>query len=338
MDSLTQIVLGAAVGEAVLGRKVGNKAMLYGAVAGTIPDLDTFAGYFTDVVTAIEIHRGFTHSILFAVLFAPLFGMLISRWERAASWKEWSWLMFWGLFTHPLLDSFTTWGTQLFWPLDLKLAFKTIFVIDPLYTLPLLIFLILAMRRKKDDPRRARYNRLGLVISSAYLLFALGIKAYTFTIFKNSLDQQGIFYSEIETKPSPFNTILWTANVRTEQDFLIGSYSLLDSEKLVRFKAFPKNHDYLGQLKDVPKLQRLIEISNGWYVITEKNGELYFNDLRFGQQNPYQENSPFTFSYRLEMFNGELKVEEVEKRPENAKQILQDLWHRILGRPSAPPG
>ena len=78
MDSLTQIVLGAAVGEAVLGRKVGNKAMLYGAIAGTIPDLDTFASHFTDVVTATEIHRGFSHSIVFSILAAPLLGMLIS--------------------------------------------------------------------------------------------------------------------------------------------------------------------------------------------------------------------------------------------------------------------
>src|SRR5690606_7689567 len=119
-----------------LGKKVGNKAMLYGAIAGTIPDLDTFAGYFVDLVTATEIHRGFTHSIVFAVLSAPVFGWLIHRMERRAdaSWKDWSWLMFWGLLTHPLLDSFTTWGTQLFWPLDVRLDFKTIAVIDPLYT------------------------------------------------------------------------------------------------------------------------------------------------------------------------------------------------------------
>ena len=77
MDSLTQIVLGAAVGEAVLGKKVGNKAMLYGAIAGTIPDLDTFASAFTDTITAIEIHRGFTHSIVFSILFAPIFGWLL---------------------------------------------------------------------------------------------------------------------------------------------------------------------------------------------------------------------------------------------------------------------
>ncbi len=149
MDSLTQIVLGAAVGEAVLGKKVGNKAMLYGAIAGTIPDFDTFASHFTDTVTALEIHRGFTHSIVFSLVFAPVFGWLVSRWEKTASWKNWSWLFFWGFLTHPLLDAHTTWGTQLFWPLDLRLAYKNIFVIDPLYTLPFLIFLILAMRLPK---------------------------------------------------------------------------------------------------------------------------------------------------------------------------------------------
>ncbi|HET8754112.1 MAG TPA: metal-dependent hydrolase, partial [Salinimicrobium sp.] len=178
MDSLTQIVLGAAVGEAVLGKKAGNKAMLYGAIAGTIPDLDTFAGYFVDPVTAIEIHRSFTHSIVFALAFAPIFGWLISKIEKKAGlgWKEWSWLMFWGLFTHPILDSFTTWGTQLLWPLKTELAFKSIFVIDPLYTLPFLTFLILAMRQKRTSPKRRKYNRLGLIVSSCYLLLSVGLK------------------------------------------------------------------------------------------------------------------------------------------------------------------
>ena len=113
MDSLTQIVLGASVGEVVLGKKVGNKAMLYGAIAGTIPDLDVLSRYFVDTVTYTEWHRGFSHSILFSLLFAPIFGWLISKIEKnsGVSWQEWSKLMFWGLFTHPILDSFTTWGS-----------------------------------------------------------------------------------------------------------------------------------------------------------------------------------------------------------------------------------
>src|SRR5690606_10728227 len=130
MDSLTQIVLGAAVGEAVLGRKAGNKAMFYGAIAGTIPDLDIIATLFTDTVTATELHRGFSHSMVFSILMAPIFGWFISNMEKKSQihWKEWSWLMFWGVFTHPILDSFTTGGTQLFWPLEIRLAVKNIFV------------------------------------------------------------------------------------------------------------------------------------------------------------------------------------------------------------------
>ena len=146
MDSLTQIVLGAAVGEAVLGKKVGNKAMLFGAIAGTIPDLDVLTRFLSnDALTAIEWHRGFSHSIVFSMIFAPIFGWLVYKIvpKKEATWKEWSWLMFWGLFTHPILDSFTTWGTQLFWPFETRLAFQNIFVIDPLYTLPFLFFLIL---------------------------------------------------------------------------------------------------------------------------------------------------------------------------------------------------
>ena len=123
MDSLTQIVLGASIGEAVLGRKVGNKALLYGAIAGTIPDLDVFASYFTDTVTALSVHRGFTHSILFSILFAPIFGWMLSRFESHKSFKDWSWLFFWAFITHPILDSYTTWGTQLFWPFESRLAF-----------------------------------------------------------------------------------------------------------------------------------------------------------------------------------------------------------------------
>lgn len=79
MDSLTQIVLGASVGEVVLGRKIGNRAPIYGAIAGTIPDLDVITGYFLDTVTAIEVHCGFSHSIVFSVLVAPCFSPYKTR-------------------------------------------------------------------------------------------------------------------------------------------------------------------------------------------------------------------------------------------------------------------
>ncbi|WP_424495167.1 metal-dependent hydrolase [Salinimicrobium sp. GXAS 041] len=332
MDSLTQIVLGAAVGEAILGKKVDNKAILYGALAGTIPDLDTFAGYLTDPVTAIEWHRGFSHSIVFSILAAPLFGYLISKIEHksSATWKDWTKLMFWGLLTHPILDAFTTWGTQLFWPLDIRLAFKSIFVIDPLYTLPFLIFLIMAMRQKRGSLKRKRYNNLGLIISTTYLLSSLVLKSMAYLQFEESLEQQGIFYERMETRPSPLNTILWNANVETEDAFLTADYSFFD-EDMIRFHVFPKNHAYLGSLRKHETIQQLIDITNGWYTISSQDGQLIFNDLRFGQLNPSNPNSDFTFSYKLIEENGELKVEETEKDRSEAKKILIDLWERIKG-------
>ena len=330
MDSLTQIVLGAAVGEAVLGKKVGNKAMLYGAIAGTIPDFDTFASHFTDTVTALEIHRGFTHSIVFSVVFAPIFGWLVSRWEKTASWKNWSWLFFWGFLTHPLLDAHTTWGTQLFWPLDLRLAYKNIFVIDPLYTLPFLVFVILAMRKKRTSPKRRKLNNLGLIISSAYMLLTLILKGITYQKFTDALQQQNILYSEIETKPSPFNTILWTANVDTKDAYLIGHYSFFDAQP-IQFTAYPKNHEWIEDLKEEENLQRLIKITKGWYTITKENEKLYLNDLRFGLLGFSPSAKNFTFSFQLDKKNGKVIITEKEKDTRDAKKLLGELWERILG-------
>ncbi|TBW30429.1 metal-dependent hydrolase [Gramella sp. KN1008] len=333
MDSLSQIVLGAAVGEVVLGKKAGNKAMLYGAIAGTIPDLDTFVGNFFDTITAIEMHRGFSHSIVFCVLFAPVFGWLISKIEsnKEITWKNWSWLMFWGLFTHPLLDAHTTWGTQLFWPFDIRLAYKNIFVIDPLYTIPFVIFLVLAMRKKKDDPKRRKYNRLGIIVSCIYLLIITpALKLYTYQKFENALEEQQIDYLRMDTRPTPLNAVLWSANIETRDAFLIGDYSIFDTEP-ISFYRVPKNYTLAGEWRDNENLHRLIQISKGWYTLSKEEQELYFNDLRFGKMDVTNPEAPFVFSYKLSEEHGELVATETEKELEDAEKLLPKLWERMLG-------
>jgi inner membrane protein len=332
MDSLTQIVLGAAVGEVVLGKRVGNKAMIYGATAGTIPDLDVVARYFTDTVTATELHRGISHSIFFAILMAPLFGWLVWKLHRKdnATWKNWSWLFFWGLFTHPILDAFTTWGTQLFWPFDLRLAFQNIFVIDPLYTLPFLCFLILAAFQNRTSAKRKRYNRLGLLISTSYLAFTLILKTIAYRAFVISLDAQGIVYRDIAIRPSPMNTVLWTANVDTKDAYLIGNYSFFDTKE-ISFQSYAKNHAYLGDLKGEEKIKRLIKIAEGWYIISKKEDQLYFNDLRFGLMSLDPKETNWAFSYLLQKQNGNIRVTESPKFRGDAKRLLSMLWDRMWG-------
>jgi inner membrane protein len=332
MDSLTQIVLGAAVGEAVLGKKVGNKAMLYGAIAGTIPDLDIIARFFVDTVTATEWHRGFSHSIFFSVLFAPVFGWLIWKLnpKSNATWKDWSRLMFWGLFTHPILDAFTTWGTQLFWPFRTRLAFQNIFVIDPLYTLPFLFFLILTLFQKRTSFKRRKYNRLGLMVSSAYLLLTLILKGFAYKQFVNNLEAQGIGYVAMDIRPAPFSTILWTANIDISGAYLIGNYSFFDS-KPVQFTLYPQNRELLGDLETNDKVVRLIDIAEGWFTVTKENQKLIFNDLRFGLLSLKTDEKRFAFTYELTKTPNGLKVLETPKTPSDAEGLLGSLWKRMLG-------
>lgn len=332
MDSLTQIVLGAAVGEAVLGKKVGNKAMLYGAIAGTIPDLDTIWGKFLDPLTAIEIHRGISHSIVFSIVMAPILGWLVAQLHKKAQagWKDWSWLFFWGLVTHPLLDAHTTWGTQLFWPLDLRLAYQNIFVIDPLYTLPFLIFLILAIRLPKASKKRRKWNNLGLIVSSVYMVLTLVLKGISYQKFTEALDREKIEYLQIDTRPAAFNTILWHANIDVGDAYLLGDYSFFDSQP-ISFKYVPKDRQLLGDFRNSETIERLDKISNGWYAIEKRDGDLYYNDLRFGVYDLDAKDLRFVFSYQLIPAGDDLKIQEAERDPEAMKQVLKSLWSRIWG-------
>ncbi len=332
MDSLTQVVLGAAVGEAVLGKKVGNRAMLWGAIAGTIPDLDVVARFLTDTITATEMHRGFSHSIIFSVLMAPLLGWLVHQIKKRddIGWQGWSKLFFWGLFTHPLLDAFTTWGTQLFWPFDVRLAFNNIFVIDPLYTVPFLICLMIAAFKKRGSLSRKRINNLGIYLSTGYLVLTLLLKWGAHTKITDSLKEQNIVYSNVSTRPAPMNTILWNANVDTGDQYLIGDYSFFDS-KPVTFTAYPKKREASQELAATDAVQRLIRISEGWYILEQENGTWIYNDLRFGLISIDPENPQFVFRYILEEQNGQITATEDRPKMENTDAIFATLWERIKG-------
>lgn len=334
MDSLTQIVLGAAVGEAVLGKKAGNRAMLWGAIFGTVPDLDVLSKYFVDSLSANELHRGFSHSIVFCILLSllskPFFIKLYKN--KYGTAREWMFLTFAALFTHIWLDAHTTWGTQVFWPLGNKVSFNNIFVIDPLYTLPFLFFLLMALSRKRSDPKRRFYNTTGIVISSSYMLLTILFKNMASYQAKESIEQQQIVYSEFVTRPTPFNSLLWTITVETDSAFLIGYYSLLDKDNSISFTAFAKNHHLLGEMKNEEVVKRLIRLSQNNYIVQQKDGKIYFNDLRFGQRGMVSADKAFVFSYELNYgADGTLQATEVPKSFRGSQAALHELYTRMKG-------
>lgn len=335
MDSLTQIVLGGAIGEAVLGKKVGNKAVLWGAIGGTIPDLDTIPGLFIDTVSRLEIHRGFSHSIVFAILFSPLFGFIISKIHQKkseATWWGWTQLMFWAIFTHPLLDIFTTWGTQLFWPLEWRIAIQSVFVIDPMYTLPFLICLIAVLFLKRSNPKRMKWNRVGLILSSIYLISTVGLKLYVDQVFESSLEEGGYDYNRFDSRPTPLNAILWTSNTELENSFLITYYSVFDQGKTLTYFQFLKNEQLLNPYRNDPKVERLIQLTKGFYTIEKTKDGIAMNDLRFGLSEGFDNGKgSFVFTYNISKKNGELLVEQKKQSFKGVENVMAALWGRIKG-------
>jgi inner membrane protein len=333
MDSLTQIVLGGAAGEAVLGKRAGNKAVMWGAIAGTVPDLDVFVKFFTDALTADELHRGFSHSLLFSLLFAPVLGWIAFKIHQASGigWRSWSKLMFAALVTHPLLDIHTAWGTQFLWPLETKFTYNNIFVVDPLYTLPFMAFLILAMCRKKDDPYRRKLNNMGIYISCAYMVLTLGFKAAAHHHFSESLGKQGITYLELEAKPTPLNSLLWCGFVKRENEILLGYYSILDKPGTIQFTSFPQHKEFLGDLAENDVVHRMDKLARGWYVIEKDSSHLYFDDIRFGQQGFGDDPSSIVFSREITADNGEVSTRMRPRSFEGAGKDMKLLFRRMVG-------
>ena len=334
MDSVSQFVLGASIGEVVLGKKLGNKAMLWGGIAGTIPDLDVITRPFLDIVEEVAFHRSISHSILLFLFLAPFLGYLLQRFSKnnQVTFWEWTHLFFWGFFTHALLDCFTTWGTQLFWPLKERIAWKTIFVVDPVYTLPFIVVLILIAFKRKDSYKRRVLNYSVLAFTTTYLLFTVLNKSLVNEKFSKMAQEDGLEVQNLDSRPAPLQNILWTANVETRDAFHIYYYSWFDNQTQSGY-SIPKNHHLLQAYEADDRISMLKEISEGFYTIQKTEKGIIFNDLRFGQTIGWIDpTSPFVFAYRIEKKGSDVIIEEVEKDIKQATNSLSLLANRIMGK------
>ncbi|MTE25397.1 metal-dependent hydrolase [Winogradskyella ouciana] len=340
MDSLTQIVLGAACGEAVLGKKIGNKALLFGAIGGTIPDLDVFVGslLYGNEIDAMLFHRGFMHSVLFSVLAAFLLGWLVHKLYdsgkrlHTTTQKDWTKLFFWSLFTHPILDCFTPYGTQLFAPFSsYRVAFNNIAVADPLYTAPFLICLIILMFFKRKSNRRRLWLKLGIGISSFYMLLTIFNKIYVDNVFENSLSDKGISYSRYSAQPAILNNVLWYGIAETEEAYQVGFYSLFDSSnRFSDWQTIPKTRALTkAEYNDI---RDLAWFSNDYFNVelTAEDNYLY-KDLRYPlveTRNGYKA----VFNLRLFKDGDRLNMKPFTPEMEDFEYTMDALWRRLKGR------
>ena len=402
MDSLSQIVLGAAVGEAVLGRRLGNRAMIWGAVAGTIPDMDVLGKYFLSELDNLAFHRGISHSFLFCVLGSLVFGWVTNQLYRSryhswvamgtkgvaaviigfvvnfltqilapgawwpiavyiplvgywgwkhgqrryfeGNWKApdanlrgWVLLFFWGFLTHVLLDCFTTYGTQVFAPFsNQRVAWGTVSVVDPLYTVPFLVCLILATRFARDHSRRRIWNGLGLAWSCVYLILTAVNHHNVHRTVEEALLEQGIMNQRFFIAPTIFNNLLWNVVVDDGDEFFLAQHSIFDEVPIV-FHPLSKGYDQLHDVETDETLGVLRWFSAGYFnAVRREDGSLQLNDLRFGTFSGRAED-PDDYIFRFNLMDRGPSLpygfERAQGGPpdEKAQDMMMDLFDRAMG-------
>jgi inner membrane protein len=340
VDSLSQVALGAAVSVAVMGRRTAVwKAALWGAVCGTLPDLDAFIDH-GDPVRNMTLHRAESHALFWQTLASPLLALAIAKLSgEMGLWRRW-WLAVWlALITHPLLDAMTVYGTQLLLPFtNTPYGLGSIFIIDPLYTVPLLVGTgaTLALR---SGAAAYRWNLAGLVLSTAYLGWSAIAQQQVREIALASLSAQGLPTQQVLVTPTPFNTVLWrvvsVAPDAANAQYHEGFYSLLDPAPRIGFDAFARGNALFAAIQGRSwHADRMAWFTHGFFKAEERDGTLRITDLRMGQEPAY------TFAFdlaRRQVATWEPLPPRMAGTRPDIDRALNWLWHRARGELIAPP-
>jgi inner membrane protein len=344
MDSLSQIVLGAAVAAAIAPASQRRAALLAGAALGTLPDLDSLpiALFSDNPVSLMTVHRSFSHSLFVLPLLGWLVWWLFKRFGNgrvAAAPVRWFWAIQLALITHPLLDAFTVYGTQLWWPLmPPPTMWSSMFIIDPLYTVWLLVACIAAwFLRERAAAQRAL--AVGLVLSSAYLGWSLLAKTMVDREAERTLASMGLGGAPYFSVPMPFNTLLWRVVAMTPSGYVEAERSVLADDGPLRFRGYPSNVQALAEAHAVPAVQRLSWFNRGFMRARVQQDRLVLSDLRMGLEPDY------SFSFEVaERRDGSWHPVAPVQQPwsapvsgsEGLLKLVAAMWHRIR-HPSTEP-
>ena len=323
MDSITQAALGATLAGAVAGKTLGRRALLCGAVLGTLPDLDVVLDYGTAVANFTQ-HRGFSHSVFVLFPLAIALAWAGWRWKPKLGFRRWLLLTALVLLTHPLLDTFTTYGTQLFWPFGPPLAISSIFIIDPLYTLPLLVACLIFLVRPPARPALTA----GLALSTLYLGWSLVAQHIITSRVQPTLALAGMADARLLVQPMPFNTVLWRATAMTPERRVEIVTGFLDGTTPPDPELFPRHPELADAVSTFPEARRLEWFTHGFLAYDQTDSGITATDVRLGIPGAH----PFTFVLAEQTDDGLQPVASVRApQPAFKPDALPMLWSRMTG-------
>lgn len=304
MDSLTHIVLGAAIGDRILGKKIGRHALWVGALAKTLPDFDILVAGTgaSDPRSYILYHRSYTHSFFVELLTAfPMAWIFFMLFKRKVSYAWWLVLWLTCLWGHSLLDLCTNFGTRVLLPFSAKpFSFDNIAVADLFFTLPLLLLVLTASFFKNESRWRIRLMRTSFIYAGLYLALTFVNKIIVNAYFKESLRNEHITYSKYMSNPFILNNILWFSVVNSDSMLITAEFSLLKKDKPIVWHKYPIGKQLFDSSKS-PDINTLRWFSQGFYIAQQNQDTLEVFMPKFGRFNLDKEaaHESYVFHYKL---------------------------------------
>jgi inner membrane protein len=364
MDTPTQALLGAVVGQAFFGKNLGSRAAVWGALGGALPDADILAMGFLGPWAEFLYHRGPTHALWFGPVVGSMIGYGVWRVyargyrrkvqadgesgpERSAApplhpgspslLGSWVGLFVLALFTHPLLDLFTTYGTQLLSPFsNRRFAIHAVSIIDPLYSLILAAALLVAFVRGARSRIAVRTALLAVVISTSYLFYGLWLNVRAEGIVREQLAGQGILEARVRCYPTILQVYLRRAVVWTQDEVRVGLLSMWKPAPVI-WQRFP--------VSDGPLVQTVRNTWEGrtfeWFAlgdtlpgVVEQDGVVVveITDLRYGFPRGAESGLwgiRAAFDREGRMLDG---VRRFRRSFPSKQAVLLDLWRATFGK------
>ena len=323
------------MGEAFAGKTVGKKAMLWGILAQSIPDVDFIASFWLKTSDNLLAHRGITHSLLFALLITPIIAGFAYTLHKPHNISLKKWILFIGsvIFIHLFLDAFNNYGVGWLEPFShVRISFNTIYVADPFFSIiPGIALLMLLFIKQKSTVRKWIW-KTGLIIPFLYLLYSLANKLYVTAETEKILAAQNINYNKLLITPAPLQTWLWFIAAGNDSGFYTGYRSVFDKQPSLELHFKPQNNNLIHLVKEPDQLNKLIRFSQGFYTIEQRKDSMVFYDLRFGQiigwQNPLED---YAFYYYLQPDVDNTLVVQRGRFAKWDRQSFKSFLHRIKG-------
>jgi len=341
MDSLSQAMLGSTVALIATRGRQPRRAIMIGALLGTLPDLDVLVPFENDL-DAMTKHRSWSHSWLVHVFSAPLFAVLLGYFDRSWSFLNRLLTCFLIFVTHSGLDALTIYGTWLFWPFGNEPVMGgSTFIIDPLYTLPLLLAVVWIWRRPSDHYVRV-VSLVGFVVSSLYLCWGLYAKYNIEQLARITLSDAKVHPTALVATPTPFNSILWRVIAIDDQLFHEGYFSFLRPEEGIQFTTFNRGLEFVADIQDKKALDQFARFNHNFHAFSENGNRILGQDLRMGAE-PYYffqfEFGHYPDSSHASTGSSAVPISSIPNQSPMKIEIVELfgwLGQRLLGRDLAP--